>query len=231
MLAANEAVAEHFVSRGMPTVHRFHGEPDAKKLQAFAELAGAFGFQLKAKGGKAKTSVTPQELSSFLRQLEGHPEQRALNQLLLRSMMQAVYSVEQRGHYGLAAEHYLHFTSPIRRYPDLLVHRLLWKQWRARGARSGPPSEREVEMLSELAAHSSTQERAAMDVEREVVSFYAALIMQERVGEEFDGAVFEEISSTHYGRMVHLDDRTLLFASPEDAAEYIGFDLTAPAAH
>ncbi|MFN0061650.1 MAG: ribonuclease R [Myxococcaceae bacterium] len=197
MLAANEAVAEHFVKLGLPSVHRFHGEPDPKKLEAFAELAGAFGFQLR---GKRQPSSL--ELSAFLRELQGHPEQRVLNQLLLRSMMQAIYSVEQRGHFGLAAEHYLHFTSPIRRYPDLLVHRLLWAQWNSKqgGANARPPS---VKQLSELAAHCSDQERAAMSVEREVVSFYSTLLMKDRVGETFDGTIS---GVAEFGVFVELGD-------------------------
>src|SRR5690606_5537103 len=115
MLAANEAVARHFQRMGLPSVYRFHGPPDPEKLAAFSELAQVHGFFL----GDVDT-LTSKQLADFLVQLEGHPERRVLNQLLLRSMMQAVYSAEEVGHFGLAAEHYLHFTSPIRRYPDLV---------------------------------------------------------------------------------------------------------------
>ena len=132
MLAANEAVAKYFTQTELPSIYRFHGEPDPEKLAAFAELAGAHGFHL-GRGGK----ITSRELNKFVQQLQGHKEQRALNQLLLRSMMQAVYSSEEIGHYGLAASHYLHFTSPIRRYPDLMVHRLL--KARRGPARPSPP--------------------------------------------------------------------------------------------
>ena len=198
MLAANEAVAKFFQDEGLPTVYRFHGEPDEEKLAAFAMLAQAYGFKLRFEDG-----VSSKELDAFISQLEGHPEQRALNQLLLRSMMQAVYSASRVGHYGLAAEHYLHFTSPIRRYPDLLVHRMLKAHWARRDKkRSQAAVDREEAQLEEMAAQSSERERAAMQVEREVVSFYATLLMKDRVGEEFDATVS---GLTEFGCFVELD--------------------------
>ncbi|MGA9524085.1 MAG: ribonuclease R, partial [Myxococcaceae bacterium] len=185
MLAANEAVARFFQENELPCVYRYHGEPDEEKLQIFAALAQAHGFKLGARG-----EISSFELNQFLEQLEGHRERRALNQLLLRSMMQAVYSAENVGHYGLAAEYYLHFTSPIRRYPDLIVHRLLKAHWR-RGGKVPPlhACEVETERLEAMAAQSSERERAAVSVEREVVSYYSTLLMKDRVGEEFDGTV------------------------------------------
>ncbi len=199
MLAANEAVAKFFQDEGLPTVYRFHGEPDEQKLAAFAMLAQAYGFKMRFEDG-----VSSKELNAFITQLEGHPEQRALNQLLLRSMMQAVYSASRVGHYGLAAEHYLHFTSPIRRYPDLLVHRVLKAHWARRGKkRSQAALEREEARLEEMAEQSSERERAAMQVEREVVSFYATLLMKDRVGEEFDATVS---GLTDFGCFVELDE-------------------------
>jgi ribonuclease R len=199
MLAANEAVAKFFQDEGLPTVYRFHGEPDEQKLAAFAMLAQAYGFKLRFEDG-----VPSKELDAFITQLEGHPEQRALNQLLLRSMMQAVYSASRVGHYGLAAEHYLHFTSPIRRYPDLLVHRLLKAHWARRDRkRSQAAMEREEAQLEEMAAQSSERERAAMQVEREVVAFYATLLMKDRVGEEFEATVS---GLTEFGCFVELDE-------------------------
>jgi len=122
MLAANEAVARFFRERGLPTVNRFHDEPDEEKLDTFLGLLGAYGVEVRG-------ALDSKELNRVLKKLEGHPEQRALHQLALRSMMQAVYSSQQSGHFGLGAEDYLHFTSPIRRYPDLLVHRLLKAFW------------------------------------------------------------------------------------------------------
>lgn len=198
MLAANEAVAKFFQDEGLPTVYRFHGEPDEQKLASFAALAQAYGFKMRFEDG-----ISSKELDAFISQLEGHPEQRALNQLLLRSMMQAVYSASRVGHYGLAAEHYLHFTSPIRRYPDLLVHRMLKAHWARKGKkRSEAALEREEARLEDMAVQSSERERAAMQVEREVVSFYATLMMKDRVGEEFDATVS---GLTEFGCFVELD--------------------------
>nr|WP_253895227.1 ribonuclease R [Corallococcus exercitus] len=199
MLAANEAVATYFQDEGLPTVYRFHGEPDPQKLAAFAVLAEAYGFHLDVEDG-----VSSKELDAFITQLEGHPEQRALNQLLLRSMMQAVYTSTRVGHYGLAAENYLHFTSPIRRYPDLLVHRILKAVWARKGKRpSESQLEREEERLEGMAQQCSERERAAMTVEREVVAFYAALMMKDRVGEEFDATV---AGIAEFGFFVELDE-------------------------
>lgn len=197
MLAANEAVARFFHEHHLPSVYRFHGEPDEDKLATFATLAAAHGFHL------PKGKIGSKDLNLLLEKLEGHPERRALNQLLLRSMMQAVYSAYEKGHYGLGAEHYLHFTSPIRRYPDLLVHRMLKAHWARRGHRR-PEHEvdTETERLEAMAVESSERERAAMQVEREVVSFYAALLMKERVGEEFSATIS---SLTDFGFFVELD--------------------------
>ncbi|MCY1047277.1 ribonuclease R [Corallococcus sp. bb12-1] len=198
MLAANEAVATYFQDESLPSVYRFHGEPDPEKLAAFATLAEAYGFHLDVDDG-----VSSKELDGFITQLHGHPEQRALNQLLLRSMMQAIYTATRVGHYGLAAENYLHFTSPIRRYPDLLVHRILKAVWARKGKRpSEAQLEREEERLEGMAQQCSERERAAMTVEREVVSFYAALLMKDRVGEEFDATV---AGIAEFGFFVELD--------------------------
>jgi ribonuclease R len=220
MLAANEAVAGFFQAEGVPAVYRFHGQPDEKKLEAFAELARAHG--LRVSGGRKPSSL---QLNRFIQALEGKPEQRALNQVLLRSMMQAVYSPDEVGHYGLAADEYLHFTSPIRRYPDLLVHRLLRAHWQRAGReRVTAELAREVEALRAMASRASERERAAMQVERDVTGFYAALLMEGRVGEAFSATIsgvadfgaFVELDAEHVeglvrsdslGRRVRLDER------------------------
>ncbi|MBL8950530.1 MAG: VacB/RNase II family 3'-5' exoribonuclease [Myxococcaceae bacterium] len=175
MLAANEAVARYFRERGVPTLSRYHAPPDEEKLAAFAALAGAYGLNVR------QGPMSSKELNALLKQLVGHPEQRALNQLLLRSMMQAIYSSQNDGHYGLGADDYLHFTSPIRRYPDLIVHRLLRQIW-AKERVDG-------DELEKKAVQSSERERAAMKVEREVVSFYSCLMLKDRVGEELPATV------------------------------------------
>jgi len=185
MLAANEAVARFFEVRGLPTVYRIHDQPDREKLEAFAALARSHGFEL-----PTGEELTPRVLNRFLEAIEGKPAQKALNSLLLRAMMQAQYSPDNIGHYGLAAPTYLHFTSPIRRYPDLMVHRLLKEHW-ARGGRPLGDREREEQetYLAGVAAQCSDRERAAMKAERDVDSFYSALYMQDKVGERFKAVV------------------------------------------
>jgi ribonuclease R len=181
MLAANEAVARWFGEKDLPTIYRVHGLPDEDKLRIFLDLARTHGFEV------PDVDAGPLALAGLLDRLEGHPQQRALNQLLLRAMMQAVYSPENIGHYGLGAEHYLHFTSPIRRYPDLMVHRLLREAGRwGPGGEARPPRPEELERIALLA---SQRERAAMEAERDVHSFYAALYMQDKVGERSRGTV------------------------------------------
>jgi ribonuclease R len=208
MLAANEAVAKFFADQGLPSVYRYHGEPDEEKLAVFSQLAQAYGFRM------LPADISSRDLNAFMAQIQGHPEERALNQLLLRSMMQAVYTASDIGHYGLAAEYYLHFTSPIRRYPDLLVHRLLKAHWARNGQQRSPGQlEREEQRLEDMASQSSERERAAMQVEREVVSFYAALMMKDRIGEEFAATVtglvefgfFVELDEVHVEGLVRAD--------------------------
>jgi ribonuclease R len=183
MLAANEAVARFFDARGLPTVYRIHDQPDQEKLDAFAQLARLHGFDL-------PENPSPGDLNELLEKLQGTPQQKALNALLLRAMMQAQYSPDNIGHFGLAAPTYLHFTSPIRRYPDLMVHRLLKEHW-ARGGRPMRQSERDEQegYLAGVAAQCSERERAAMKAERDVAAYFAALFMLERVGEEYDAVV------------------------------------------
>ncbi|HEY6006332.1 MAG TPA: ribonuclease R, partial [Anaeromyxobacter sp.] len=194
MLAANEAVARWFGARELPTIYRVHGLPDEEKLAAFLELARAHGFEA------PEVPSDPRALNGLLENLKGHAQQRALNQLLLRAMMQAVYSPENIGHYGLAAEHYLHFTSPIRRFPDLVVHRLLKEEW---AKRHGTPVRRTgAARLEEMAALSSERERAAMEAEREIQAYYAALFMKDKVGERHDGVVAAVVE---FGLFVELE--------------------------
>jgi len=183
MLAANEGVARFFDARGLPTVYRIHDQPDEEKLDAFAQLARLHGFELPAE-------LTPAALNELLGRLEGKPQQKALNSLLLRAMMQAQYSPDNIGHFGLAAPTYLHFTSPIRRYPDLMVHRLLKEHW-ARGGRPMREAERkeQEEYLAGIAAQCSERERAAMKAERDIDAYFAALFMMDKVGEEYDAVV------------------------------------------
>ena len=215
MLAANEAVARWFGERDLPTIYRVHGLPDEDKLATFLELAKAQGFEVPS------LEAGPAGLSDLLDRLAGHSQQRALNQLLLRAMMQAVYSPENIGHFGLAAESYLHFTSPIRRYPDLVVHRLL-REAAGRGVRAPRlPHPGELERIALLC---SERERAAMKAERDVHAYYAALFMQGKVGERSLGTVsavvefglFVELKSWFVEGLVKVEDLGDGFELDED---------------
>lgn len=186
MLAANEAVARHFDRLGLPTIYRVHDLPDPEKLESFAKLGRAVGLKIESTEG----GVTPVQLGAILRQVEGSPQKKALHMLLLRAMMQAAYDPTNIGHYGLASEYYLHFTAPIRRYPDLMVHRLLKEHW---GRRSRIPGKARLasihEELEAVASHASEMERAAMEAEREADRYLKCLFMEERVGERFDATI------------------------------------------
>lgn len=198
MLAANEAVARFFREQNLPTVNRFHGQPDEDRLDMFLTLLRAYGIS------PPPGDFTSKSFNAVLKDLEGHAEQRALNQLGLRSMMQAVYSSRNTGHYGLGAEDYLHFTSPIRRYPDLLVHRLLKALWkRGKKKLSDDQLEAETERLEALSVQCSERERAAMQVEREVNQLYSCLLLKDRIGEEHGGTV---AGLTENGFYVQLDE-------------------------
>lgn len=186
MLAANEAVARHFRKRELDTVWRVHDVPSDERLQQFAELAQAFGLHFDAEAGRS-----PRKLKDFLQSLHGKPMERALNFLLLRTLKQAVYDVVNVGHFGLAAPDYVHFTSPIRRYPDLIVHRLLKHSLHSDGLPAGgaPGTRPTRETLQAMAAESSKAERRAMEAERDVVDLYRAVLMRDRIGEEYDGTI------------------------------------------
>src|SRR5438105_378047 len=208
MLAANEAVARFFEVRGLPTVYRIHDQPDEEKLEACAQLARLHGFAV-------SVDPAPAELNELLERLQGKPQQKALNALLLRAMMQAQYSPDNIGHFGLAAPTYLHFTSPIRRYPDLMVHRLLEEHW-ARAGRPQRPGEREEQeaYLAGVAAQCSERERAAMKAERNIDAYYAAIFMMDKVGEEFDSVVG---AVTDFGLFCELKDVYVEGLVPKEA--------------
>lgn len=180
MLLANEVVARDFVDGALPTIYRVHGAPDPKKLETFATTAAAFGFHF-----DPEAAERPKELAKFIKALSGSPQAPVLHMLLLRAMQQAQYDVHNIGHYGLASKAYLHFTSPIRRYPDLLVHR----EVHALLASKVLPSRRVRDTLKLHAVQSSRLERRAMSVEREVVDLYRAIIMRAHVGQTFEATV------------------------------------------
>lgn len=181
MLAANETVAEHFSKRKLPFIYRIHEEPKAEKLQKFLDYASIFGIHIHGTANK----ITQQALQEFMAKVENKPGADVLNMMLLRSMQQARYSEHNHGHYGLAAEYYTHFTSPIRRYPDLLVHRMIREYTQV----TDEKIEHFRQVIPELATSSSTLERRAIDAERIVEAMKKAEYMEEYVGEEFEGVV------------------------------------------
>ncbi|UFS69700.1 ribonuclease R [Geomonas sp. RF6] len=183
MLAANEAVATFIERQGSPSLYRVHENPDPAKLVDLAEFVFSFGYTLKVEEEK----VAPKELQRLLSEVEGKPEERLINEVLLRCMKQARYSAENLGHFGLAAPCYTHFTSPIRRYPDLVVHRIL------RRLLSAPLKEGErtrlAGRLDDVALHTSRRERIAMEAEREMVDLKKMQFMRDKVGEEYEGFI------------------------------------------
>lgn len=178
MVAANEAVAEALTDAGAGCIYRVHEPPAKDKLREFSVFMHNLGFKV-----SLGEEVPPKKLASIIEKVRGHAEERVINHKLLRSMSQAVYSPENLGHYGLASTCYCHFTSPIRRYPDLVVHRLLTQlMWRKK-----PRGTKQA--LDEIAEHTSRRERIAMQAEREMAKLYAALFMRDHIGESFDGVV------------------------------------------
>jgi ribonuclease R len=193
MLAANEAVAHYLGANQWPFLYRVHGAPDEAKLEELQQLAASCGH------GLVLGTNLHQSLQQLLTKVADQPEGRLISEQLLRSLQQAVYSPHNEGHFGLAAEEYCHFTSPIRRYPDLLVHRVL-KQALAGAPKSSVPG---IGLLENLGDECSTRERRAMEAERDLGDLRRCQLMEDRVGEVFAGVIS---SVTQFGFFVELDD-------------------------
>jgi ribonuclease R len=180
MLLANEVVARDLSERKVAAIYRVHGAPNEEKVMVFAELSRSLGFRL-----DEDIAEHPGKLAHFLASVSDTPHAEVLSYLLLRAMQQATYATDNIGHFGLAADDYVHFTSPIRRYPDLAVHRVVRKI-----ARGEPLHGKKLKSeLAEQAAESSRLERRAMLIEREVVDLYRAMLMREHVGEEYNATI------------------------------------------
>jgi len=193
MIAANEAVTRWMMSRNWPFVYRVHDEPALAALQRFEELASTVGIPVSFSKSSQDGTVSPRVLAEVVRRVEGHPAQDLLNMALLRSLKQAIYSSTHGQHYGLASEAYTHFTSPIRRYPDLVVHRLIrWALRMEKGIES-PFKRHEREdlekELAEICDHCSYRERVAAEADREAIRLKQVRLMSKHLGEEFDAKI------------------------------------------
>ncbi len=195
MLIANETVAEHFYWQEIPFLYRTHGVPDGEKIRKLSTFIGNFGYTIK--GGSDE--IHPKELQKLLGKIAGTPEEDFISRLTLRSMQQAKYTVDCSGHFGLAADYYCHFTSPIRRYPDLQIHRIIKET--LRGRYNEKRREHYDSLLSVVATETSRLERRAEEVEREVDKLKKVEFMSDHIGEVFEGIIS---SVTGWGLYVEL---------------------------
>lgn len=181
MILANETVAETFFKKELPFVYRIHEEPSVEKLLAFQTLLKSLGYRL-----NNGSHPSPSDFAMLLAEIEGKPEYPIINKVMLRTMMKARYSPDCIGHFGLASKYYCHFTSPIRRYPDLMIHRIIKRSM------DGDPrlkQDRMRELVREVSLRSSERERVAEESEREIDDYYKARFMEKRIGEEYEGVI------------------------------------------
>ncbi len=194
MIAANEAVASYLEKLGIPSIYRIHEKPDEEKIEGLKKVFNALGLKVKKTGAKA--------FHDILKQAKGKTAESLINTLLLRSLKQAKYSTENIGHFGLASKSYTHFTSPIRRYPDLVIHRIL----RDAIGKKKPSDKKQKyleKLMPEIAFQSSRTERIADEAEREVIKAMRVWFMENKVGEEYEGVI---TGITPYGLKVQLKD-------------------------
>ena len=216
MIAANECVATHIYFMNLPFVYRVHEVPKEEKIRSFLGFIGTLGYQVP---GDIK-DTRPTTMQKLLEFLHDKPEFKILSSLLLRSMQKAVYKPENLGHYGLASSCYTHFTSPIRRYPDTTVHRLL-RTYLIEGKMDMATIRKWEEKLVYITEHSSSRERAAVDCEREVEDMKMAEYMEEHIGEEFEGMIS---SVTSFGMFVELDNLIEGLVPLRDMKDFFHYD-------
>ena len=196
MLVANETVAQHFHWLNLPFIYRIHEEPEAEKLAKFFEFITNFGYVVKG----SANDIHPRALQQLLEEVDGEPEEAVISTVMLRSMKQAKYDAKSLGHFGLSTPFYTHFTSPIRRYPDLVVHRLI-RTYLFEQRIDEATRDQWDEKLPEIARQSSERERRAVDAERETDDLKKAQFMENKIGEEFDGIIS---GVTNFGLFVEL---------------------------
>lgn len=216
MIAANECVATHIYFMNLPFIYRVHEYPKEEKIRSFLGFVSSLGYHV---NGNIK-DVKPTTMQGILKQLEDKPEYKILSSLLLRSMQKAVYKPENLGHYGLASSCYTHFTSPIRRYPDTTVHRLL-RTYLVEGRIDMATIRKWEEKLVYIAEHSSERERASVDCEREVEDMKMAEYMEKHIGEEFEGMIS---SVTSFGMFVELDNLIEGLVPLREMKDFFHFD-------
>jgi ribonuclease R len=195
MIAANEAVAEHLEGLGVPSIYRIHEEPDPMKLEDILKVIGPIGKM-------GRKGLKPSDFSELLKSIKNTPEEELINYIVLRSLKQARYSPVNVGHFGLASKSYAHFTSPIRRYPDLVVHRILREVLTKKQLSDKRIKELEA-MLPDIAFGSSIKERLSVDAERAVIDAMRVWFMKDKIGNEFKGKI---VGVTPYGLRVRLKD-------------------------
>ena len=197
MLVANETVAEHFFWLQLPFVYRIHETPSVEKMEDLNKFMATFGYHIKGN----LEDVHPKEMQSIIEKIKGTKEEESISTIMLRSMKQAKYSPSCIGHFGLAAKYYCHFTSPIRRYPDLQIHRIIKEQL------NNKLNNKRQDQLAHIVEYASTQsserERAAELAERDVHDYYKACYMADKVGQQFDGVVS---GVTSFGIFVELEN-------------------------
>ncbi|EIE3746463.1 ribonuclease R [Staphylococcus pseudintermedius] len=232
MLIANETVAEHFNQMEVPFIYRIHEQPKSERLRQFFDFITNFGIMVKGTG----EDIHPSTLQNIHEEIAGRPEDMVISTMMLRSMQQARYDADNLGHFGLAADYYTHFTSPIRRYPDLIVHRLV-RKYLIEKSMDGRAMHEWEEKLPQIAEHTSNRERRAIDAERDTDELKKAEFMIQHIGDEFEGVIssvanfgmFVELSNTIEGMVnmqnmsddyYHFDERQMALIGERKAKVY-----------
>ncbi|EGQ2874565.1 ribonuclease R [Staphylococcus pseudintermedius] len=232
MLIANETVAEHFNQMEVPFIYRIHEQPKSERLRQFFDFITNFGIMVKGTG----EDIHPSTLQNIHEEIAGRPEDMVISTMMLRSMQQARYDADNLGHFGLAADYYTHFTSPIRRYPDLIVHRLV-RKYLIEKSMDGRAMHEWEEKLPQIAEHTSNRERRAIDAERDTDELKKAEFMIQHIGDEFEGVIssvanfgmFVELPNTFEGMVnmqnmsddyYHFDERQMALIGERKAKVY-----------